>query len=260
MQTTTAPPVLEIKDLTKKIGAKTIVNELNFSLCTGDIYGFLGPNGSGKTTVLRMITRLVFPTTGDIFIHGNSVSKDYRRALSHIGSIIEMPSFYMHMTAVQNLRLSTKLSSKKIECGRIDEVLNLVKLTEFKNDKVKTFSLGMKQRLGFANALLCRPAIIILDEPTNGVDPIGLYEMKELVRNLSEKENITFLISSHMLREMDDLCNKVGIIQRGILMETGDVKTLLSKYSVNSLEDLFFALCKTEKWRKNEEYLRLNRF
>lgn len=247
MPNTDQLPVLEIKNLTKKIGSKTIVDNVNFNLHKGDVFGFLGPNGSGKTTTLRMITRLIFPTSGDVLIHGNSISMNYRKALSYIGSIIENPAFYLHMSAAKNLQLSARLSDKKIKTERIDEVLDLVKLTEAKNDKVRTFSLGMKQRLGFANALLCRPSIIILDEPTNGVDPMGLYEMKELVRHLSQNENITFLISSHMLREMDDLCNKVGIIQKGTLMESGDVKSLFSKCAVNSLEDLFFKLT---EWRQ----------
>lgn len=244
MQKSNQHPILEIRELTKKIGNKTIVNQLNFSLQRGDIYGFLGPNGSGKTTTLRMITRLIFPTSGDVFIHGNSISKNYHKALSYIGSIIENPAFYLNMTAKQNLQLSAKLSDRKADANRIDEVLEVVKLSDAKSDKVKTFSLGMKQRLGFANALLCRPAIIILDEPTNGVDPLGLYEMKELVRTLSEREGVTFLISSHMLREMDDLCNKIAIIQNGTLMETGSIDNLLTKYAVTNLEDLFFACVK----------------
>ncbi|MNJ64899.1 putative ABC transporter ATP-binding protein YxlF [compost metagenome] len=164
--------------------------------------------------------------------------------MSSVGSIIENPAFYLNITAKQNLQLSATLSDKEIRPTRIDEVLELVQLTEAKNDKVKTYSLGMKQRLGFANALLCDPDIIILDEPTNGVDPMGLYEMKNLIRQLAEHNNITFLISSHMLREMEDLCNKVAIIQKGTLIDSGMVSELLEKYSVNNLEQLFFSSVK----------------
>lgn len=237
-------PVLKITNLTKKIKNKVIVNQLSFSLDKGDIYGFLGPNGSGKTTTLRMITRLVYPTSGDILINGTSITSNTKKTMSSIGSIIENPAFYLNITAKQNLKLSATLSNKEIKATRIDEVLELVKLTDAKNDKVKTFSLGMKQRLGFANALLCDPDIIILDEPTNGVDPMGLYEMKSLVRHLAEQHNITFLISSHMLREMEDLCNKVAIVQKGTLIESGRVNELLEKYSVNNLEQLFFSSVK----------------
>jgi len=237
-------PVLELKDVTKQIKNKVIVNHLNLSLQQGDIYGFLGPNGAGKTTTLRMIARLVFPTSGEIFIHGCSVSREYRKVMSYIGSIIENPVFYLNMTARQNLKLSAKLSDKQIDPSRIDEVLDIVHLEDVKDDKVKTFSLGMKQRLGFANALLCHPSIIILDEPTNGVDPMGLVEIKELIKQLSEQENITFLISSHMLREMQDLCNRVAIIQNGSLIETGAADDLLKKYAVDNLEELFFACVK----------------
>lgn len=234
-------PVLELKGLTKKIRHKTLVNGLSFSLNQGDIYGFLGPNGSGKTTTLRMITHLIFPTSGDIFIHGHSVTRDYRRALSVVGSIIENPSFYLNLTAIQNLKLSASLADTPVGSSRINEVLEIVGLADAKQDKVKTYSLGMKQRLGLANALLCHPAIIILDEPTNGVDPAGLREMKALIKRLAQQEHITFLISSHMLREMQDLCNKVTIIQKGKLVETGRVHELLASYQVDNLEDLFFA-------------------
>ncbi|OTN90591.1 hypothetical protein A5819_003091 [Enterococcus sp. 7E2_DIV0204] len=234
-------PILELKGITKRVNKKNLVNNLSFTLKKGDIYGFLGPNGSGKTTTLRMITQLIFPTTGEILINGYSVEKDRRKALSAVGSIIENPAFYLELTAKQNLSLSNSLADKPVKKSRIDEVLDIVRLSEAKGDKVKTFSLGMKQRLGLANALLCNPDLIILDEPTNGVDPVGLREMKVLIKELAERENITFLISSHMLREMQDLCNRVTIIQTGKLLESGAVDELLKSYQVNNLEDLFFA-------------------
>ncbi len=237
-------PVLELKGITKQINQKNLVNNLSFSLQQGDIYGFLGPNGSGKTTTLRMITRLIFPTSGEIFINGHSVERDYRKALSVVGSIIENPAFYLDLTAKQNLKLSAELSNTKIGKTRIDEILEILNLSDAKNDKVKTFSLGMKQRLGLVNALLCHPAIIILDEPTNGVDPAGLREMNELIKRLAQQDSITFLISSHMLREMQNLCNRVTIIQKGSLVETGAVDKLLKDYEVDNLEDLFFACVK----------------
>ncbi|GAB2575596.1 ABC transporter ATP-binding protein [Gracilibacillus alcaliphilus] len=167
-------PILEIKNLNKKIDGQTVIDNIHFSIQKGDIYGFVGSNGAGKTTTLRMITRLIFANSGDIFIDGHSIKNDSILALSRVGSIIENPAFYLHLTAKQNLILSAKLAAVKVPKPRINEVLSIVDLKEAKDSKVKTFSLGMKQRLGIANALLCYPSLIILDEPTNGVDPCRL--------------------------------------------------------------------------------------
>lgn len=240
--------ILELSNLTKKLGDQILVDNLSFSLRKGEIYGFLGPNGSGKTTTLRMISGLVFPTSGEIKVHGYSVDKEQQQANSYIGSIIENPAFYLNLTAEQNLKLSGALSDLKICSERINEVLDIVKLKEVKKQKVKTFSLGMKQRLGLANALLCQPALILLDEPTNGVDPVGLREMKRLIKHLAKEEQITFLISSHMLREIEDLCDRAAIIQNGRLIENGKVSALLKKYKADNLEDVFF--CAVEEAEK----------
>lgn len=241
VQVNNEKPILEITNLNKKIDGQTVIDRINFSIQKGEIYGFLGPNGAGKTTTLRMITRLIFPTSGDMFIDGHSIQMDPVLALSKVGSIIENPAFYLHLSARQNLILSGKLAASKVTNARINEVLSIVDLKESKDKKVKTFSLGMKQRLGIANALLCSPSLIILDEPTNGVDPLGLREMKTLIKRLAEKEKITFLISSHMLREMQDLCNKAAFIQDGKIVEKGEISELLQTYRVTDLEDLFFA-------------------
>lgn len=237
-------PILEIKNLNKQIDGETVIHGINFSIQKGDIYGFLGPNGAGKTTTLRMITRLIFPNSGDVLIDGYSIQNDSILALSRVGSIIENPAFYLHLSARQNLTLSAKLAAIKVTNVRINEVLSIVDLKDAKDKKVKTFSLGMKQRLGIANALLCYPSLIILDEPTNGVDPMGLREMKALIKHLAENEKITFLISSHMLREMEDLCHKAAFIQGGKIVEEGDISELLETYQVTNLEDLFFACIK----------------
>lgn len=236
--------ILEIKNLNKKIDGQTVINNVHFSIQKGDIYGFIGPNGAGKTTTLRMITRLIFPSSGDIVIDGHSIKNDSVLALSRVGSIIENPAFYLHLTAKQNLILSAQLAAVKVPKPRINEVLSIVDLKNAKDNKVKTFSLGMKQRLGIANALLCYPSLIILDEPTNGVDPMGLREMKILIKRLAEKEKITFLISSHMLREMEDLCHKAAFIQAGKIVEEGEISELLKTYQVTNLEDLFFSCIK----------------
>ena len=240
-------PVLEIKQLTKEVAGIKLVENINLTLEKGDIYGFLGPNGAGKTTTLRMIMRLIFPTAGEIIISGNSIVDQPLLALGHVGSIIETPAFYLHLTALQNLKLSATLALVDVPTQRIHDVLDLVGLPNVKNKPVKTFSLGMKQRLGLANALLCSPRLIILDEPTNGVDPQGLRELKDLLKELAESQQITFLISSHMLREMEDLCNKVAFIQRGRIIEQGRLDTLLKTHHVTSLEDLFFACVAEER-------------
>ena len=171
--------VLEVTGLTKQIKKTVIVDHLNFKLRKGDICGFLGENGAGKTTTLRMMAHLIFPTSGDVLIHGHSIRTDTRAALSQVGSIIENPTFYLSMTALQNLRLSAMLSDQHVPESKIAEALQKVKLENAGNQKVKTFSLGMKQRLGFANALLCDPSLIILDEPTNGLDDADLGEKQE---------------------------------------------------------------------------------
>lgn len=239
-------PVLEIRNLSKTIGGQKIVENLNLTVNRGDIFGFLGPNGAGKTTTLRLIMHLIFPTSGEVIIDGHSVEKQPLLALSKVGSIIENPAFYLHLTAYQNLKLSAKLALIKISDHRIKEVLSTVGLSNAKNKPVKNFSLGMKQRLGLANALLCSPSLIILDEPTNGVDPQGLRELKGLIKQLAHKENITFLISSHMLREMEDLCNKTAFIQHGKIVEQGLIADLMKSYDVTSLETLFFACVEEE--------------
>ncbi|EIT87948.1 ABC transporter [Parascardovia denticolens IPLA 20019] len=232
--------VLEVTGLTKQIKKTVIVDHLNFKLRKGDICGFLGENGAGKTTTLRMMAHLIFPTSGDVLIHGHSIRTDTRAALSQVGSIIENPTFYLSMTALQNLRLSAMLSDQHVPESKIAEALQKVKLENAGNQKVKTFSLGMKQRLGFANALLCDPSLIILDEPTNGLDPIGLTELKDMVQELSAR-GITFLISSHMLREIQDICNRIEIIHKGRQIESGYVTDLLNRYKAANVEDIYLA-------------------
>lgn len=236
-------PILRIHQLSKRLGNEELIKPLSLTVNKGEIYGFLGPNGAGKTTTLRMMTGLVFPTSGEITIAGISLKDNPFEALANVGSIIETPAFYPDLSAKQNLTLSAKLAKDPISSQRIVDVLQLVELSQTGKQKVRTFSLGMKQRLGIANALLCSPRLIILDEPTTGVDPLGLRDIKRLVKQLAS-EGITFLISSHMLREMEDLCHKVAFIQSGRLIEEGAINTLLHHYQVTNLEDLYFACMK----------------
>ncbi|MGY0374756.1 ABC transporter ATP-binding protein [Clostridium sp. JNZ J1-5] len=237
---------LQAINLTKKIGGRTIINDLSFEIEEGDICGFLGPNGSGKTTTIRMITGLISPTKGEILISGNNVAKDRRTALIKLGAIVESPIFFPYMSGRKNLqnlaRLNPNMTRKK-QLGKVEEVLDIVGLQDRAKDKVKTYSLGMKQRLGIAQALLNNPDIVILDEPSNGLDPMGMRELRELVLKLQEEKGITFFISSHLLDELQQMCNKLIVIREGRLIWQGLTKELLAKsHGSNRLEDAFVEL------------------
>ena len=218
--------LLETKSINKTIGKRKIIDNLSISVEQGDIYGFLGQNGSGKTTTIRIITGLIFPDSGDIKICGYDLKTDFKNAISNIGAIVETPNFYTYLTAYDNLSLMANLIPG-IKKGRVDEVLEMVGLNTRAKDLVKTYSLGMKQRLGIANALLGHPKLIILDEPTNGLDPQGMKDIKEIIVELAAKEGITFFISSHLLYELEQICNRVCIIKEGKLLAQGNVKELL---------------------------------
>lgn len=219
--------ILETKNLTKHYGSKVSVNSLNLKVEKGDIYGFLGPNGAGKTTTIRMILGLITPTKGEVFIDGISVQKDFTKAIKGIAGIVETPKFYENLSGYDNLKI-LKNFRPDIPVSRIDEVLELVDLKEAKKQKFKTYSLGMKQRLGLAATLLNKPKIIILDEPTNGLDPKGVVEIRETITKLAQVEEITVLISSHILHEVELMCNKVAIIVNGKLVVQGNTHELLT--------------------------------
>jgi len=211
---TTQNVVLELKDVTKKIGKQTLVDRLSFNVKKGEIVGLLGPNGAGKTTTIRMIVGLISMTEGDIFINGNSVKTQFASAVSKLGAIVENPEFYGYMTGIDNLRQYQRMT-KGITDERISEVVKIVGLEEAMNKKVKNYSLGMRQRLGIAQALLHSPDILILDEPTNGLDPAGIREMRDYLKKIAFEDNIAVLVSSHLLSEMELMCSRVVIIQQG---------------------------------------------
>ncbi|QEK13129.1 ABC transporter ATP-binding protein [Crassaminicella thermophila] len=220
--------VLKTVNLTKKYKNKTAVDNLNIHIKKGEIYGFLGENGAGKTTTIRMIMGLVKPTGGSIEIFGENITSKKNQYLERIGSIIEFPGFYPNLTAKENLEIHRRLMGVQgKKC--IDEALDISGITQAKNRKVKEFSLGMKQRLGIARALLHHPELLILDEPTNGLDPIGIKEIRELILELSSKKNITVLISSHNLSEIQQIATTIGIIHEGRLIEEIDFHTLQNK-------------------------------
>ncbi|AIQ68679.1 ABC transporter ATP-binding protein [Paenibacillus graminis] len=209
--------VLQMQGVSKIIKGKAIVNELSFNICKGEIVGLLGPNGAGKTTTIRMMTGLIRMSEGDVLIGGHSIRKDFNKAIASIGAIIENPEFYPHMTGYDNLKQYQRMSDG-ITDARMDEVVQLVGLQEAMGKKVKAYSLGMRQRLGIAQALLHAPKLLILDEPTNGLDPAGIREMRDYMRRIAEVEGISILISSHMLAEIEQICHRAVVIQNGKLI------------------------------------------
>ena len=211
--------VLECKNLNKFFGRKQILSDVSFELREGDILGFIGPNGAGKTTTIKLILGLQSITSGNVLINGYDVQKQFTKAIKKVGAIVENPDLYMYLTGYENLKLIANLY-KEIGKERIDEVVKLVNLEKRINDKVSKYSLGMRQRLGIAQAILHKPKLLILDEPTNGLDPEGIKEMRELLIELAEKEKMAILISSHNLAELDTFCNKICIIKNGKIIET----------------------------------------
>ncbi|GKU78235.1 ABC transporter ATP-binding protein [Paenibacillus sp. L3-i20] len=209
--------VLQLDRVTKRIGKKTLVNDLSFTMSKGEIVGLLGPNGAGKTTTIRMIVGLISMTEGDIRIGDYSIRDNFEKAIRHVGGIIENPEFYSYMTGMDNLKQYMRMSEGVTE-ARIMEVSKLVGLELALDKKVKAYSLGMRQRLGIAQALLHNPSVLILDEPTNGLDPAGIREMRGYMKEIAEKEGIAVLVSSHLLSEMEQMCSRVVVIQEGKLV------------------------------------------
>lgn len=219
--------ILQTQGLTKRFRGRTAVDKLSLHVEHGDIYGFLGPNGAGKSTTLRMLLGLIRPSAGKIEFPTNGLHRDYLRARSRIGAIIETPAFYENFSARRNLQLLASLSGGVL-AKRVDEVLDIVGLKERAQDPVKVFSYGMRQRLGIAQALLPTPQLIILDEPTNGLDPQGIQQTRQLIRRLRDELRLTILLSSHLLAEVEQLCNRVGIIHEGRLLYEGEPAALVA--------------------------------
>jgi ABC-2 type transport system ATP-binding protein len=221
----TSAPTLVANALTKKIGDRTIVDAISFTLQPGEVFGFLGPNGAGKTTTIRMLVGLIKPTSGTISVCGRDIRKQFEEAMRCIGCIVENPDLYRFMTGRENLEHFARM----IGVGRddIERVASIVSLHDRLGDRVSTYSLGMRQRLGIAQALLGDPRLLILDEPANGLDPAGIREMRELLRRLAA-EGLTVFVSSHLLAEIELMCDRVAIIHRGRLLQTGPVRDLVS--------------------------------
>lgn len=212
------PYVLQTHRLTKAIGGKNIVEDVNLHIRKGEIYGFLGPNGAGKTTVMKMIANLWKPTGGEIELFGAPLTPGSYEALRRMGCIIEFPAFYEHMTGYQNLRLHCEYMGY-YRHGSIENALEMLGLEEAAGKKVKTYSLGMKERLGIARAILCKPELLVLDEPTNGLDPAGMKQIRDLLKTLAREYGATVMISSHLLAEVESIADTIGIIHHGRLLK-----------------------------------------
>lgn len=217
-------PIVETRQLTKTYGGVERVHQVNLCVETGQIYGFLGPNGAGKTTTLKMLLGLIKPTEGTVRIFGKDLSKHRPTILNQTGSLIESPSYYGHLTGLENMRVMQRL--RNAPAKNIDKVLQIVRLENQKHKQADQYSLGMKQRLGIAMALLAFPKLLILDEPTNGLDPSGIGEIRELIKSLPGQYGITVLLSSHLLSEIEQIATSVGIISDGRLMYQGTMQEL----------------------------------
>lgn len=219
---------LEVEKLNKTFGSKQVVYNLSFNVGKGDIFGFLGPNGAGKTTTIRIILGLIHPDSGLVKINGHNLKTDFNNAIQGVGAVVETPKFYLYLTAYENLLLTANLHSE-VPRSRIDEVLEIVGLKKDARQKVRNYSLGMKQRLGLARALLNYPRLVFLDEPTNGLDPQGMQQIREMISQLAIEQDITFFITSHLLYEVEQICNRVAIIKEGKLVTENTVKNLLNR-------------------------------
>ncbi|MBD0379546.1 ABC transporter ATP-binding protein [Paenibacillus sedimenti] len=220
-------PVAEIKQLTKIYGNLRGIHDVNMTVQQGDIYGFFGPNGAGKTTVMKIMVGLSKAQQGEVKLFGYNVATHYEQAMAKVGVLIETAEAYTYMSGRRNLELAARFYPG-VGKQRVDEVLETVDLTPFQHEKVAGYSLGMKQRLGLAAAMLSKPELLILDEPTNGLDIEGMVHIREIIMRLAREERITFLISSHLIHEMELMCSRMGIIHQGRLVREGLVSELVN--------------------------------
>jgi len=226
---------LSTNNLGKRFGKRWAVSGVNLNLNKGDIMGLLGPNGAGKSTIIRILTGLIEPSRGEIMIK----DKEYSKNTQNIRALIEVPQFYNYLSAWDNLKIIARLSA--INNDRlIEDSLKKLGLYNRRNDKVGSYSQGMKQRLGIAQAIMDKPEFVILDEPTNGLDPQGIKEIRNLIKKLNKEDDITFIITSHLLMEIEGLCNRIAIIKNGKILKQGEIKDLLNP--AQNLEDYFISI------------------
>lgn len=220
--------VLKINNLSKWFGKKKIIDNLSLEVYAGEVFGFLGPNGAGKTTTIKMIMGFLGVDEGEIFLNGVNLRKDYEKAMSNIGGIVENPEMYKDLSGFINLKMYARLQNN-ISRERIDQVVQIVGMEKRVHEKVKKYSLGMKQRIGLAQAILHKPKILILDEPTNGLDPAGIKELRDILKNLAHNEKVAVFVSSHLLTEMELMCDRVGIINNGKLIGVKTIEDIRSQ-------------------------------
>lgn len=223
---------LKIEHLSKTFGKREILHDISFETYEGEIFGFLGPNGAGKTTTIKIAAGLLRLDEGEIYIAGHSVKKNFEDAMACVGGIVENPEFYKYMSGLDNLRLFANIRDGVTE-ERIKEVVHLVGLDNRIKDKVGKYSLGMRQRLGVAQAILHRPKLLILDEPTNGLDPAGIKELRDILKEISHNEGVSVLVSSHLMSEMEMMCDRVGVIVNGALVDVKPIDELVSATSLD---------------------------
>ena len=216
-----ANTVLELKNVNKSFGKRKVIDNISLEVKEGEIYGFLGPNGSGKTTTIKMILRLIDSDSGEIKVNGFDTKKQFEKAMECIGAIVENPDMYKYMSGIDNLKLHARI--RNIDKKRIDEVLEMVELKGREKDKVGKYSLGMKQRLGLALTLLHKPKVLILDEPTNGLDPAGIKKLRDILKEIAHKEGVAVFVSSHILSEMQLMCDKVAVIDSGKVVKIEEI-------------------------------------
>ncbi len=239
--------VLEVNKLSKSFGKRKVLDNINFEIYEGDIIGLIGPNGAGKTTLIKTLLNLYKSEEGNVKICGYDTKKDLENALSKIGCIIENPDMYDHLTGRKNLKI-TELINNIHDKEYVEEMIRFVKLEDRIHDKVKKYSLGMKQRLAIANALIKKPKLLILDEPTNGLDPSGIRELRQILKTISTTKNMSILISSHILSEIENICDRVLIMDQGKLISNFGIEEV--KYKNKSLEEEFFR--KTESFESGD--------
>ncbi|WP_368489367.1 ABC transporter ATP-binding protein [Clostridium sp. BJN0013] len=230
--------VIELINLSKVYKNGRGIQNINLDIYRGQIFGFLGPNGAGKTTAMKIMTGLVKPDRGDVKILGYSILEEFEKAIYKVGCIIENAEAYSYLTAFQNLKQFSRYYDN-IDDAKIEEVLNMVGLLKYKDEKPEKFSLGMKQRLGIASSILCDPEIIILDEPLNGLDVEGMIDVRNIIKNLAENKNTTFFISSHLIHDIELTCTHIGVLYNGNLINVDTTKNILNNYA--SLENYFIS-------------------
>lgn len=222
-------PIAQIINVKKSIGNTPIIHGISLDIYPGEVFGFLGPNGAGKTTMIRMLVGLMKMSEGEIYIQGHHIQRDFEKAIAQVGGIIENPEMYSYLTGLENLKHYARLTPKDIPKKRLEEIIKLVGLEKRIDEKVKGYSLGMRQRLGIAQALLHSPSLLILDEPTNGLDPAGIREIRQYIRRIAHEENLAVFVSSHLLSEMQLMCDRIGIIQHGRLIRVEKIQDLVSE-------------------------------